>query len=303
MMDDLDQLALSQVKPGDVVVDVGAGSGDFTRAAHFIGARVIAIEPSIERCRQLQSLLNVTVIHAGAARDAGRTQYVERVRRTLATNARDAVAVTTVRLDDLIDIHAIRSAAVVRIRAAGNLGNVLSGAVNLVDHATVVRLVGNVLVGDEPTKLLDGRPVLAATIAGIMQWSRHQPYMPAKIDWIIGAEPAQLPVTTEDDLAAVMLAEGRAPDAGRRARIARLLEANPQLFEDPYPLPHAVDLLDELALDPDPATWRAAAWWRDRTASYDDRTRNQRRRAAMERRLDHLTGPHEARPSPFSQLI
>ena len=304
-MNELDALALTRLKAGDVVLDVGAGSGEFTRAALARGARVITVEPSEARCDQLGSTDMLTVVHAVAGSANGTARYVERVRRNLSTNARDAVVVPMTRLDSLAEELGVTTANVLRIRAAGNLGAVLIGSPHLVASANVVRLAGDAMVGDDASALsglVTRRPVYAATIAGVMRWSDEHPFLPSRIDWLIGIEPKILAPSTEDDLAALVQAEGRSPDAARRARMAILLPSNPQLYEQPYPLPHVTDVLDELALDPDPATWRAAAWWREYTAGYDHQTRNARRQAAFDRRVHHLSGARDQRPSPFPRL-
>jgi FkbM family methyltransferase len=305
-MNELDAIALTRLKSGDVVLDVGAGSGAFTRAALDCGARVIAVEPSRARCDQLGAADRLTVIHVAAGSVNGTAKYVERVRRNLSTNARDAVVVPITRLDSLAEKLGIAAVNVLRIRAAGNLSAVLIGASHLVASANVVRLVGDAIVGDEPSDLaglLGDRSVLAATVAGVMRWSDEHPFLPSPIDWLINGTDTNRSPSNEDDLAFIVQAEGRSPDAARRTRMASVLQANPQLYNVPYPPPHVTDVLDELALDPDPATWRAAAWWREHVGRYDHRTRNARRQAAFDRQLDHLSGDREQRPSPFPPLI
>jgi FkbM family methyltransferase len=304
-MNELDVLALTGLKIGDLVLDVGAGSGEFTRAALACGARVIAVEPSEDRCQQLGAANGLTVVHAAAGSAHGTARYVARVRRNLSTNARDAIVVPITRLDSLAEELCVSAVNVLRIRAAGNLAAVLTGASRLVASANVVRLVGDAVVGDEPMELaglVTHQSVCAATVAGVMRWSDEHPFLPSRIDWLVGSEAANGVPSTEDDLAALVQAEGRSPDAARRMRMAIVLQSNPQLYEHPYPLPHVTDVLDELALDPDPATWRATAWWREHMAGYDHRTRNTRRQAAFNRQLDHLTGAREWRSSPFSHL-
>jgi FkbM family methyltransferase len=304
-MNELDTLALTTLKAGDVVVDVGVGSGEFTRAALDCGAKVIAVEPSGARCQHLGAADRLTVVHAAAGSADGTAKYAERVRRNLSTNARDAVVVPITRLDSLAQKFGVTAVNVLRIRAAGNLVAVLSGASHLVSSANAVRLVGDAMAGDEPMEiggLVTHRSVSAATAAGVMRWSDELPFLPSRIDWLVGSEPPNLAPFTAADLAAVIQAEGRSPDAARRKRMAILLQSNPQLHQDHSPLPQVTDVLDELALDPDPATWRAAAWWRERLARYDHHTRNARRQAAFDRQLHHLTGAREQRPSPFPYL-
>jgi FkbM family methyltransferase len=304
-MNELDTLAIASLTTGDVVLDVGAGSGEFTRAALERGAKVIAVEPSAARCDQLRRANELTVVQAAAANSDGSAKYVERVRRNLATNARDAVAVPTIRLDTLAERLGLATVNVLRVRAAGNLSAVLLGASHLVTGANVIRLVGDAVLGDAATDLaglLLHRSVSAETVAGVLTWSEEHPFVPSRIDWLVGLDDTSGAPSTEDDWAAVVQAEGRSSDTARRTRIAGLLQTNPQLYSYPYPLPHVADVLDELALDPDPATWRAAAWWRERVAGYDHRTRNARRQAAFDRRLHQLTGDREQRPSPFPTL-
>lgn len=304
-MNELDALALTALKTGDVVLDVGPGSGEFTRAALACGATVIAVEPSEARCEQLGAANRLTVVHAAAGGVNGTAKYVARVHRNLSTNARDAVVVPIIRLDSLAEKLGVTAVNVLRIRAAGNLAAVLTGASHMVASANVVRLVGDAVVGDEPMELVGlvtHQSVCAATVAGVMPWSDEHPFLPSHIDWLMGSEPANGVPSTENDLAALVQAEGRSIDAARRTRMAIVLQSNPQLYEHPYPLPHVTDMLDELALDPDPATWRATAWWRERMAGYDHHTRNTWRQAAFDRQLDHLIGARDQRPSPFPHL-
>jgi FkbM family methyltransferase len=304
-MNELDAHALISLHPGSVVLDVGAGSGEFTRAALDRGARVIAVDPSAERCQQLGAADRLTVVHAAAGSAEGTTKYVARVQRNLSTNARDALKVSVATLDSLAEKNAVAAVDVLRIRAAGNLAAVLMGASHLVANVKVIRLAGDAIVGDDASvlsRVVTHRPLSTATVAGVMPWSDDRPFVPSRIDWLTGIEPTTRTIFTEDDVAAMVFAEGRSPEAARRARLAMVLQSNPQFYEYPYPLPHISDVLDELALDPDPATWRAAAWWRERMSGYDHRTRNTRRQAAFERQLDHLTGARPQRPSPFPHL-
>jgi FkbM family methyltransferase len=304
-MNELDAFALTTLKQGSVVFDVGAGTGEFTRAALARGASVIAVEPSEERCQKLGTADRLTVVHTAVGSANGTAKYVGRVRRTLSTNARDAVRVPISTLDSVAESKAVAAVDVLRIRAAGNLEDALTGASHLVANAKVIRLVGDAVLGDDASVLsglVTRRPLVTATVAGVMPWSDDRPFVPSRIDWLTGIDLTGRTIFTEDDVAALVFAEGRSPDATRRTRLARVLQSNPQLYEYPYPLPHITDVLDELALDPDPTTWRAAAWWRDHLNGYDHLTRNARRQAAFERQVDHLTGPRPQRPSPFPHL-
>jgi FkbM family methyltransferase len=304
-MNELDTLALATLNKGSVLLDVGSGTGEFTRAALARGARVIAVEPSEERCQQLGAADGLAVVHAAAGRANGTSKYVDRVRRNLSTNAKDAVRVPVTRLDSLAEAHGITAVDVLRIRAAGNLSDVLNGSAHLVATAQIIRLVGDAVVGDDASVLsglVTGRPLCTATVVGVMPWPDERPFLPSRVDWLTGVEATNMRPSTDDDLAAILFAEGRSPDAARRTRVAMVLQSNPQLYEYPSPLPRITDVLDELALDPDPATWRAAAWWRERITAHDHHTRNARRQAALERQLDHLTGPRVQRPSPFPRL-
>ncbi len=60
----------AQLGPGDLVLDVGAGTGAITRPLVATGARVLAIEAHPRRARELRDALtdhNVKVIRADAA--------------------------------------------------------------------------------------------------------------------------------------------------------------------------------------------------------------------------------------------
>jgi 23S rRNA (adenine-N6)-dimethyltransferase len=62
-------VALAQVGPGDLVLDVGAGHGTITAALARAGARVVAIELHERRVATLRERFDgcqVTVVHADA---------------------------------------------------------------------------------------------------------------------------------------------------------------------------------------------------------------------------------------------
>lgn len=342
-MERLDQLLLAQLASDDILIDVGAGSGEVARAAAAKGVQVIAIDPSARRCQDLAAVPGITVIEAALGQTTGTAKYVERVRRTLVTNARDAAIVSVTTLDQIVADHHLGSTAAIRIRAVGRLGAVLRGGVSAVATSRMIRVVGDAIAGDnaaDVAALLVGnvttrsdtepsqpsaatgrlihatvedvvlerpaapliRIVAAATVAGIVRWLPDYANVASHINWLTPVCAEDAPLADDDQMALIIAAEARAIDPSRRSRLASVLNHHPELYSYPSAIPGVADLLDELALDPDPATWRAAGWWRARLAEYDDATRNRRRHAAFERLVDSLTGPKSSRPAPFPSL-
>jgi FkbM family methyltransferase len=301
-------MLLQLLRPSDVVVDIGAARGVFTEAALARGAQVIAVEPDRDRCKQLQKQSHdrCTVVHAAIGGSDGTAAYVPRVRRTLTTNARDAVTVRQIRLSTLWKEYSLPEVAVLRIRAAGHLQQILSST-TLLSAAASIHLVGDACLGDDPTALLTAASAmtlrcLSITDLGTFAWDTSLPHYPAKINLLLqqgNSSLADAKKPTADELAALARIEGHAVDPTRRARIAALLHqqhaSNAALHSDER------DLLGELLLDPNPEVAASTRWWREQQPK-DHRLQAQQRLAAFERLTDRLTGPRKHRPSPFASL-
>jgi FkbM family methyltransferase len=119
----VERLALSLGREGDVVLDIGAGSGGFSGAALDSGMVVIAVEGSRRRVDHLRASLEsprLRVLHCAVVRPGGASErfvHREGVNRMTATAADDGEVVEAVSLADLVSRFAPR---LVRVRAAGH---------------------------------------------------------------------------------------------------------------------------------------------------------------------------------------
>lgn len=291
----LDAAALASLREGAHVFDIGFGRGDFTRSALEAGAAVLAMDPSADACHALTPATNLTVITAAAG---AATTYVARVRRALATKARDAELVPLHRLDDLDPAN---PPLVLRLRAAGQLAAALETAADTLRGADAIRLVGHALVGDDALRLADqlwGFEIQINTIVGVRTWTAQDPHLGAEIDWLATRRPTAAATLTKNDHAAVAIAEGRAADPAQRSRVAHLLRTLPELTDRA----DVADMLDELALDPDLAVIRAAAWWQTTLAMAAPAVRARRRGDAFDRLTTRMAGSRDQRPLPFPIL-
>lgn len=292
----LDDLALAGMGTGDLVVDIGAGSGAFSRAALAAGCRVIAVDASGEACRALGAHDRLQVIHGAIAAAGPGQKFVARLGRALVTNARDAVTVPVVTVRDLLSQHGPGAGHVLRVRAAGQLAAAIDGADGILSNAgglghlghACIRLIGDALVGDDAGTILghfDGWSATALTAVGLRSWTAGlAPFVPT-LDWLLTTTPSESPVPTDDDIVHLALLGGRAADPAHRTRVAAALGDQTTLIDNP----DISDLLDELALDPDHTTWYAARWWRSHLRTVDHRQRSHRRARAHDRLIERLT--------------
>lgn len=149
---DADALAvLPLLRPGQVVVDVGANLGLLTLAfARAVGpaGRVLAVEPAeetfgaLERQVRINDLKHVTAIHAALADKPGAMRlyhHADPGRNSLVAGASDdgeEVPVTT--LDALLAEHGIGRVDVLKIDVEGAEPLVLAGAAKTLGHRPVV---------------------------------------------------------------------------------------------------------------------------------------------------------------------
>lgn len=134
-------------KPGDVLVDGGAGLGQWTlEAARLVGpqGRVIAVEPvphvasALRKSLRVNRLENVAVAELALAEAGGRRPFSvarganrgSRFGMVERDGAREfsPIAVRTARLDDLAREHALQRLDVLRIDVEGFEPDVLAGA-------------------------------------------------------------------------------------------------------------------------------------------------------------------------------
>ena len=290
----LDDVVLASLQPRDLVVDIGSGSGAFSRAVLTAGGRVIAVDAFADACSGLATRTGFRFVH-GAIGPAGIVStYVPRLRRVLVTNARDGVAVPVVTLHDIVAAADVSALRVVRVRTAGQLSAAVAGLPGVLacpngQSQVVLRLVGDAVLGDDATSILDALPgwfVTANTPIGLRTWTAAVAPLVPRLDWLLTTIPSDAPMPSDVDLVQLALVEGFAADPIRRTRVAIALRDRPALFANAT----IADLLDELALDPDQATWHAAGWWRSHLRTIDPRERSQRRARAHNRIIDRLAG-------------
>ncbi len=290
----LDELALAPVRPGDLVLDIGSGRGEFSRTALATGCRVIAVDASFEACRDLGTHDRLQVIHGAVAPFAGMAKFVPRLGRVLVTNARDGVSVPVVKVSDLLAQRDLDTRCVIRVRTVGQLAAAVDGGLDRLPGEggsgdVTLRLMTDALFGDDAASILVGLAgwsVTAATAVGLRCWASELAAFVPTLDWLLTTTPSQSPAPNGTDLVQLAMFEGRSIDAGRRARMATALRDYPISTDD-----GAIgDLLDELALDPDPMTWHAAQWWRSDLRTVDHVQRSRRRAAAHDRVIVRLAG-------------
>ncbi len=133
-------------KPGDVVVDVGAGLGLWTlEAARLVGAhgRVVAVEPApqvaqaLRRSTRANRLASVTVLVVALAEAGGRRPFSVALGHASGSRfgmvegdgarAFSPIAVHTARLDDLVREQGLARLDLLRLDVAGFEPDVLAG--------------------------------------------------------------------------------------------------------------------------------------------------------------------------------
>lgn len=127
-----------KLKPGDVVLDIGAYVGMFTvKAASLVGAtgRVIAIEPSPENyellVRNCEGLSNVALVKKAimSTTGTGRLYYSRSAAaNSLVTHWKRHVEVETTTLDDLVQGLGLDKVDFIKVDAEGAEIDVLKGA-------------------------------------------------------------------------------------------------------------------------------------------------------------------------------
>ena len=134
---ELQRLLVSNVRPGDVVFDIGANVGFFTLlSSMLVGAtgRVVAFEPlprNLECLRknlELNRVTNAVVIPAAVAETAGVGVLTELPSPSLARLGTEGRTVPLVALDELLAQGTVPSPSVMKIDVEGAESRVLRGA-------------------------------------------------------------------------------------------------------------------------------------------------------------------------------
>jgi SAM-dependent methyltransferase len=290
-LNDLWRLALDLVHDGDVVLDIGAGSGAFTSAALDRGAIVIAIDASKHRCETLgashaQPRLRVLNNAVVSTVDNG-LRFVDRsgVRRVVRTAADDGEVVDMTSVADLVAQFTPR---LVRFRAVGH------------ERALAPLALPAVLVASDAlaTNETTWPDHLAQTSAGVRFVGRTQPLIPSRHEGLFGTTVAthDFDRLTDDEALQWVIDESFVREPRRRVRLARLLEHIKLL-------PHGFTVVaDRLALDPSDAVVDAMAWHNAGVTSLSGCEQNSRRLAAFESLVDHVSTARDGveRPAPLS---
>jgi SAM-dependent methyltransferase len=281
--------ALSLVADGDLVLDIGAGSGTFTTAAIDRGAVVVAVEASPRRAAALTASLRgapirvlnqlVTCDGSPSWRFVGR----EGVRRAAITAADDAISVATVSVRELLERFEPR---LVRFRATGQEHE------RLLDLPAVL-LETDALIGVFPW------PDHATDIRGeLRSFAASQPIFRSRHSGLFGGsfEIGRNVSATADEIEWCAAIEADAREPRRRARLAALLATLRPLS------PGLTAVADRLAIDPADAVVEAMAWHLGALAHLAPSFRIDRRLASFNQLVDGLSlaVDGEERPSVLS---
>ncbi|HEX2043050.1 MAG TPA: class I SAM-dependent methyltransferase [Acidimicrobiales bacterium] len=278
-------LMLEIVRPGDVVVDLGAHIGTFALPAAAHEAGVVAVEASSDNAALLRAsaarnrFRNLNVVHAVASDRPGTVEFSARGPwGHLATPAEPLPAgpVLAVTVDELLTEMGLPSPAFVKMDIEGSevaalrgMRRVLSG-----DDAPPVLYESNghtlAFFGTTPEELVAELAAFGYTNylvesdrlvriePGVMQPQtevnclalKHRPEALRRWQFAPSLTPAER--------AARMAADCRSPNPDHRAYMARVLRgADPTVLGDP----DVAAAMTALRGDPEPAVREAVAWW------------------------------------------
>jgi FkbM family methyltransferase len=140
---DLQQLFVRELKPGDVVYDVGANVGFFSLLASVLvgpAGRVVAFEPlprNVELLRAnlgLNAVANVDIVAAAVAGKAGSTLFAIGGSPSMGSmDASRGIEVRVVGLDELVANGEIPLPAAIKMDIEGAESRALSGARNILE--------------------------------------------------------------------------------------------------------------------------------------------------------------------------
>jgi SAM-dependent methyltransferase len=288
-MSALHDAALSLVADGDLVLDVGSGSGTFTAAALDRGAVVVSIEASPRRAAALTASLRgapIRVLNQLVTCDGSPAwRFVDRdgVRRAAITAADDAISIATVSVRELLERFEPR---LVRFRATGQ------------EHELLLDLPAVLLETDALTGAFPW-PDHVTDIAGDLRcFAISQPIFRSRHSGLFGSsvEIGHHVSATADEIEWCAALEADAREPRRRARLAALLATLRPLS------PGLTAVADRLAIDPADAVVDAMAWHRSALATVAPSVRIDRRLAAYNQLVDHLSlaADGEERPSVLS---
>jgi SAM-dependent methyltransferase len=282
------RIALDLVRDGDVVLDIGAGRGEFTDAALHRGAIVIAVDASTHRCdllRASHAQLRLRVLNTAVVSTIDhRLRFVERgnVRRVVRTAADDGEAVEQTSIADLVSQFSPR---LVRFRAVGH------------ESALVGLTIPAVLVESDAIATNFPWPAhVAETSDGLRNVAEAQPILPSRHQGLYGSIVSTdgIKLASDDDITRWAADESFAREPLRRVRLARNLEQFGPLTSE------LVRVADRLALDPSDEVLDAMAW--HRAVPMPPSERIARRLVAFDSLVTHIATARDGveRPAPLS---
>jgi SAM-dependent methyltransferase len=288
---DLWRAALDCLGDADVVLDIGAGHGEFTSAALERGAVVVAIEASKHRCDLLtaahaQPRLRVLNVGAVASLDAT-LRFVDRpgIQRVVRTWADDGEVVEQRLVADLVAQFAPRLA---RFRAVGH-----ESALATVDVPAVL-VESDALAADWAAWPAH----LAQASAGVRSVPHAHPMLPSRHDGLFGSAVSTHAIAplADVDVVSWVRQESFAREPRRRARLAQALGHIQPLSSE------LSNVADRLRLDPSDDVVDAMAWYHATVAALSPTERIARRLAAFESLSDHIATALDGveRPAPLS---
>ncbi|MCX4246891.1 FkbM family methyltransferase [Paraliomyxa miuraensis] len=202
------RLFTQTVRPGDVVVDVGANIGYYTLlAARLVGetGHVYAFEPEpeafalLERNVALNGYDNVTLVDKALGREAGRLQlYLAKNNRGDhriydPTGRRSSIDVDVIALDAYLDERGIERVNLLKVDTQGAECSILDGARRTIashpELGIVMEFTPHSLaqLGDEPRRCLQTLVDTGYSLLDIEEWKRR--IVPTDVDTLLRVYP------------------------------------------------------------------------------------------------------------------
>jgi len=279
-------LMLQLVAPGDRIVDLGAHLGTFALTAAAAGCHVLAVEASPRNADLLRAsaaangFTDLRVIHAVASDEPGTEQFcVNGPWGHVATDATDlpAVAVPAVTMDELLTEMGWAPVALVKLDVEGSEIRVLRSMAKLLEAPDAPPLLfesnGHTLglFGLTPHDLFGELESLGFT-SHLIEPGRLVPVRPADVQpqtilecLAFKRRPAGLggwhidpPMSAAERIERIRSDCRHANVTHRRYMAAALERAEPPALTSPG----VVEVLEELAEDPDDVVRTALGWWK-----------------------------------------
>ena len=289
------ELALGMVRPGDVVLDLGAHLGTFSLAAASRGLQVVAVEASPRNAAFLRASAgangfdNLRVVEVAVSDSPGVVRFRPEGAWGQITEgwSPGVVEVQARPVSRILSEHGVTRVDLVKLDVEGSEIPAVRGMHELLTgpdappvvyesnahtlrmfDATPERLI-DVFAGLGYSNYLIGEQDLMPVGLESFQPDTCVDYLAVKDELVPPHGWALRPPRTEHELARVVALESSLHIVDARAQVARSLARAPDSLLERRDVQLA---LSALALDPDDAVARAAAWWPARGA----RRRNDR---------------------------